>query len=257
MNDGHGRNEAPDTTRPEPTIGHNQPDPFDGESIRARLTDEHQKIVVRVEELEASAERMPDVVINEAMASKFTDTGGFVMACRKAAAAARKAEKDSFWEGGKAVDAFFNTLIARLDKLKAQVQRPLTAYQLEKEAVERRRREAEAKAAEEEATRLAEEAKGDDDLDAAVIAEETANKAAKEATAPAADLSRSRGEYGTQSSLRKRWTHTVTHKGSIPLDQLREYFSDDAIDKAIRAFVRSGGRELAGVKIFEEAKSQF
>ena len=240
-----------------PPIGDNQPNPFDGEAIRARLTDEHQNIVARVDELEASAKRMPDEVKDEAMASKFTDTGGFVMACRKAAAAARKAEKDPYWEGGKTVDAFFNTLIARLDVLKGQVQRPLTAYQLKKEAVERRCREAEAKAAEEEAARLAEEAKGDEDLDVAVIAEEVANKAAKEATAPAADLSRSRGEYGTQSSLRKRWTHRITHKGSIPLDQLREHFTDDSIDKAIRAFVRSGGRELAGVKIFQEAKSQF
>ena len=45
------------------------------------------------------------------------------------------------------------------------------------------------------------------------------------------------------------------NRAEIDLESLRTHLSQDAIEKAIRSFIKSGGRELKGVTIFENQKT--
>lgn len=239
------------------------PDPMDPEEITRRLDDKHTRIFARADELKESVARMPEEIEDEAMATKFTDTGAMVNACLKAAKAARVAEKDPFLAGGRQVDAHFRSPLALLETLKKKILEPLTAFQLKKEREERRRLEHARIEAEAVAKKAEEEAVDEDDLEEAVAAEDHANVAAKATEQSTADLSRSRGEYGGVSSLTKRWVHTIENSSKIPLERLRPYFTDDMIDKAIRSLIRAEvtplnkAVDLPGVKIFQEAKSSF
>ena len=245
-------------------IGDNlPPDPMDPVQTAIRLESTHAKIFARADELKASVARMPDEIEDEAVAAKFTDTGAMVNACRKAADAARAAEKAPFLAGGKQIDAHFRSPLALLDDLKKLIQIPLTNFQIKKEREERRRLEAQREAAEAAAKKAEEEAVDEIDLEEAVAAEDEAHVAAKATEASTADLSRSRGEYGGVSSLTKRWVHTIENRSQIPLERLRPYLTDEMIDKAIRGLIRAEvtptGKavDLPGVKIFQAAKSSF
>ncbi len=245
-------------------IGDNlPPDPMDPEQIKIRLDEKHAKIFARTDELKASVAKMPDEIEDEAMAAKFTDTGAMVNACRKAAEAARVVEKAPFLDGGRQIEAHFRTPLALLDALKKQISRKLTDFQIKKEREERRRLEQQRQQAEAAAAKAEEEAENEIDLEEAVAAEDEAHAAAKATEASTADLSRSRGEYGGVASLRKTWTFTIENRGKIPLERLRPYLTDDAIDKAIRSLIRAeivptgkvDKAVLPGVKIFQQAKT--
>ena len=83
-----------------------------------------------------------------------------------------------------------------------------------------------------------------------------AKRAAEAAAATAADRSRARGDHGGVSSLTTFWDFTITDLDALPLDAvLRPHIPRDAIDKAVRAYVKAGGRELDGARIFENTKS--
>tara|TARA_R110000868_G_scaffold350642_4_gene611924 strand:+ start:639 stop:1226 length:588 start_codon:yes stop_codon:yes gene_type:complete len=78
---------------------------------------------------------------------------------------------------------------------------------------------------------------------------------AAEATAKAADLSRTRGDHGSVSSLRTFWTFSDVERATIDLEVLRHHIPEEALEKAVRSFVKAGGRELAGARIFEDTKT--
>jgi hypothetical protein len=95
-------------------------------------------------------------------------------------------------------------------------------------------------------------------LDAAVQAEQAAEtaradlaRAEQAATVKAAELSQTRGEYGSLSSLRTVWTFDGLDRDGIDLEALRQHFPSDGLEKAVRAFIKAGGRDLRGVRIFE------
>lgn len=82
-----------------------------------------------------------------------------------------------------------------------------------------------------------------------------ADKLDRAADAKAADLSRTRGELGSVSSLRTDWVHDGFDRDRIDLEALRAHLPADAIDQAIRSFIRAGGRELRGTKIYEQTQA--
>ena len=129
----------------------------------------------------------------------------------------------------------------------------VTVYLRAKADAERRRREDEEARAREEAERLAAQAKDAPTLDKAIEAETVARDAAKAAEAKPADMARTRGDLGSVSTLRTVWDFEVADYAAIPLDLIRPYLARADIDKAIRGAVRSGLRELKGVRIFENS----
>ncbi len=91
--------------------------------------------------------------------------------------------------------------------------------------------------------------------DDAKAAEERAKKAAKDASAKSADMERTRGTHGAVSSQRTRWIHDENNvdRAKLDLEKLRQHFNEDAVHKAIRSFIKAGGRkgDLAGADIYE------
>lgn len=91
-------------------------------------------------------------------------------------------------------------------------------------------------------------------MDAATATESSAAKLGRKAAAPVKELSRTRGEFG-QSGLRQSWTFDGYDRAKLDLEALRQHLPDEALQQAIRSFIRAGGRNLRGVSIYEDAKA--
>lgn len=248
-----------------PTIGDNRPP--ETPPIRDRLAEDYDTLTKRRDELLAAADRAPAVIEDEDTAGKVTDFVKQLAAAHKAAETHRVGEKEFFLDGGRQVDGFFKTITEPLAKAKKAVEARLTTYQRAKAAEERRRRVEEEYTARVEADRLAREtARREQEVrdaetledaiaaeDAAVIAKAAAEQAHKAAQAPAADLSRSRGDYGGVASLRTFWSFRDLDRAELELEPLRQHLPQDSLDKAVRSFVKAGGRKLRGVEIFEDS----
>jgi hypothetical protein len=97
----------------------------------------------------------------------------------------------------------------------------------------------------------------DADLDAAIAAEAQAQEARRAASAKAAELSRTKTDFGVTSSLRTTWRHEVTDAAQIPRAYLQ--VNDAAIRAAVKAAVSPDGKrcdiEIPGVRIFADTQS--
>ncbi|HEX6038876.1 hypothetical protein [Longimicrobium sp.] len=152
----------------------------------------------------------------------------------------------------KTINATFKPLTTAIENIQERGKRSLEAWlQQERARVERERREAE---------RLAEEAAAREgqallEADAAQTPEQrqdalaraeaaSADQAAAVVAAPLPAPRVLKGEYGT-AGLRKRWTFEVVKPEDVP----RQYLTVD--EKAIRAAVAGGVRQIPGVSITE------
>jgi hypothetical protein len=252
-------NATTEITSPGP--GHNQP-PTLHEELAAR----HGDLAKRRDELLAGAERAPVSIDDDETAGRIQDFIKQLGAATKNAETARVAEKEPHLEAGRVVDGFFKGITEPLAKAKKEIEGRLTAYLRKKAENERRaREEAERKAREEAEAReraaedAAAQANDDASLDGAIAAEEqskqayaAAVKAERAAEAAAADLSRTRSNYGSVGSLRTAWTFGDLSRATLDLESLREHISHPALEQAVRSFIKAGGRELRGVRIFED-----
>lgn len=244
-------------------VGHNRA-PFDIDFIREELADEHRSLLERRDELLAAGARVP-AIDNEDAARKVTDFIRQIAAATKAADAARVAAKEPYLEGGRVVDGFFRPIMDPLSDLKKSVERRLTDYLREKEAQARREREEQQRLAREAAERARAEAEAkakaladEQSLSAAIEAEKAAEtasadlvKAEQAADVKAAELSRTRGEYGSVASLRTQWVFDEINRETIDLEALRHHLPTAALETAVRSFIKAGGRELRGTTIYE------
>lgn len=251
-------------TRRDGGIGHNDP-PDEIAALRERLETTSDALLRRRDELLAASSRVPAAIDDEETCGKVADYIKQVAACAKAAEGARIAAKEPHLAAGRVVDGFFKAVTDPLDKLKRQIEARLTDYQRRKAEAERRRREEEARRQAAEAERARREAEAaaaaiatEADLVPAIGAEEQARQAAadaalaaKGAAAKPAELSRSRGDYGAVASLRTFWDFRDLDRNTVDLETLRPHLPLDAIEKAVRSYIRAGGRKLRGCEIFE------
>lgn len=245
---------------------HNRPDPI--AVLRDELEAESQTLLRRRDQLMDARERVPPIDSDDAV-KQVSDYIRQISECIKTAEGARVGRKEPFLASGRAVDGFFKGITDPLDKLKSEVQRRLTTYQREKEARERREREeraAEARRQADAAAAAAREAErqmqSERDLKEALVRQQEAERAAadatraeKEAVAKPADLVRTRGDMGAVATLRSEWTFADLSREEIDLERLRQHLSIDALERAVRSFIKAGGRELRGVRIYEDHKS--
>ena len=234
-------------------VGHNLPPTEDSiELLRERLSREHADLLGRRDDLLASATRAPEEVNNDEQAGKMVDFIKQLSGTSKVADTARVGEKEIYLAGGREVDGFFKSISGPLLVAKATMSGRMDRYLQLKEMEERRRRQEEEERARRAAEAAAEAAKDDDTLDEAVVAEEEARKAAEAADAKASEMGRSRGDHGALGSLRTTWEHDDLEMKTLDLETLRPFFTEDAVNAAIRLFIKSGGRELKGCRIFEK-----
>lgn len=245
-------------------IGHNKP-PSNVEAIQIGLRERFPALIARRAELLEAQAKAPKEVNDEETARTTTDRVRQLQAGIALMEETRKLEKQPHMDAGAAIDGFFNTMKGDLDIAKRAETVKLTAFSDRKEAAERLRLREEAdrlRAEEERARREAEERAATiqtpEDLNKALIAEDTAISASARAAqavqatqAKPATLSQVRGNLGGVSSLRKTMSGYVTDKGKLDLNALRPYLTLDDLNKAVRAFVKSGGRTLDGAYIGE------
>lgn len=257
-----------------PGPGHNEP-PTDADALLERLREQHAPLIKRREELLGGIARSPVKIADEDTAGKAADfVDKQINAYLKAAKAVHETEKAPFLAAGRTVDSFWHHLIDDVAHGKEMVNGVRKAYADEKAAAERRRREEEARLAREAeaaARREAEEAaaalKEESDLASALKAEELhrlraaeADKAAKAAAAKPAELGKSRGEYGGQTSLKQFWNFNDLDRAALDLETLRAHFTADAFDKAVRSWIGANkeslerGARLGGVNIFSDTR---
>lgn len=250
--------------------GHNRP-PTDEHAMRVLLEEDNIDLSRRAADLLAAVERVPETFANEDEQTRASDFIKQIDGCRKNCEAGRKASKEPYMQAGRLVDGFFKGLSDPLDVAKKTVQARVTTFLQAKEAEERRLRRiteqeaADAAAAAQKAADEAEAAAKDDaTLDDAVQAEDAANEAAaiaadaaKEADAKAAELSRTRGEHGSVSSLRTFWVHDEESlsRATLDLEALRDHLPVAGLHQAVRSAIKAGEREIRGVRIYEKKEA--
>ncbi|MCH7936631.1 MAG: hypothetical protein IH994_06020 [Proteobacteria bacterium] len=249
-------------------IGANQP-PADANPLLDRLRTDHADLISRRDELLGGIDRAPEAIEDEKTAGIMAD---FVQKqidkFLKRAKAVHADEKEPYLSGGRTVDGFWHSLIDDIETGKLKLNAARKKFADDKAAKERKAREEAARLAREEQERLQREAeeqaaklREEKDLQAAVEAEEAAEaarlvaeKAAKVAAAKPAEMGRTRGEHGGMTTLKQFWNFSDLDRATLDLEALREHIPAKALDQAVRSFVDAGGRELKGVRIYEDTR---
>ena len=228
--------------------GHNHP-PSDAAILRDQLGATHADLATRTDELIAGVSRMPPAIEDETTEKRAIEFAKQIGAHEKLCDGTRKAVKAPYAEAVKVVDAFFGGMVDPLKTGRDVVLRKLTAFQTAKADAERKAREETARKAAEEARAAAAAIKTDADLETAIAKEEQAIAAVQATEASTADLSRTRGAFGSTASLRSTWEFTIEDVNRVPAEFLM------VNDAAIRAAIKAGRREIPGVKIFQKQQT--
>lgn len=237
--------------------------PSDAAILQEQLFDETYEIRARFDELTEAFKRVPEDCTDDATATRVTDFINMIQSCGKSFEAKRVERKEPFLILERTVDGFFKRYTQDLSSMTSTLKRLLVNYQTRKEAEARRAAEEEARRKAEEAARKEAEAKeleqaglkdlAEEALSEAVAADEESQRALAQADAKPSELARQRGSFGGVSSLKKQWTGSVVSKDELDLEKLRPYLALTDLEKAVKAYVRAGGRELRGAKIEEVA----
>jgi hypothetical protein len=241
-------------------MGHNMP-PSDLDIVKSRLADEEAGIRKSLASICDMA--LPDAIESEAVAGEVTERIKSLKSVKTKLTTSHKGLKAPYLECGREVDKWKNMLGLEIDALCAKAAAPLNSFLALKEEQERQRQIKAAKQEREKAEKLALEAgqcqeAGIADvagelLDAAIERESVANRIGKNiAFARASDLAKTRSLGGSSASRKTAWVGTIVSLQGIDLEALRNYLPQETIQKALNAFIRSGGRQCGGAEIKEE-----
>jgi hypothetical protein len=216
--------------------------------------------------LEKRAEESPLVLEDDVDLAEVTGLVGDLTKAAKRADELRDTQGRPHLEAQRTINTFFKSFDARLAKAKATISQRATAYMNKKaEAARQKRLEEEARAralADAKAREATEKAKAGD-AQAAHVAqaaaanhENDAEQAASAASARPADLARTQTDSGT-ATLAQSWDFEIEDINRIDLEALRPFIPGTAIEQALRAFIKSGRREIAGARIFTKTNARF
>lgn len=250
------------TQDPRLSIGANNP-PSDAEILSAKLAEDSADILKRAKDLIDASGRIPEKFEDDETAEKATDYIKRVNTCKKAIEDARTKAKEPFLVQGRMVDTFFKAHDKSLEAALDRAKKPLNAFvqakaeaerQRLREAEEQKRKEAEALASVAVAVSGIDVGAGEVAFEDALEAEVSANKL-QVASQAKTGLGAVRTESGVTASTRKTTVGEVTDISKLDLETLRYLIPVDALQKALNAFIRNGGTELAGAKIWEKVEA--
>jgi len=205
-------------------------------SIPDWLDQRHALVINRLHDLRDAISDLPKKLSDDTDAEKASDLRKQLVAANKAADACRVADKKAFDEPGQVIHQFWKKRMDATAPGMDALDKLLKDYLREKQA------KADAIAAKErEKQRLAAEkavAKGKEPPPVVDV----------KPVAP----TRVHGDLGSSTSTRKVWAFKDLDRTAIDLETLRQLLTTDAIESAVRQYIRNGGRELAGVTIFED-----
>jgi hypothetical protein len=220
-----------------------------------------------VADLEAEAANIPPVLEDEEDLTAVTALGGKLIKAARRCEEIRVEQNRPFLDASNLLNAHFkHDLTARLSTAKANLEKITTAFQRKKAAREQVVRDAAAaaarKLAEDAAAKVTAAVKAGDVAGATAAVKEadsltaSANKATSAAAAPTSSMGLVKTDAGT-ASLVDNWTFNDLDMAAIDLDALRPFIPQTAIEQALRAFIKSGRREIAGARIFNDNKTRF
>ena len=263
--------ETPKQTEQAPGLGHNNPPEEthheDGtpRSIEELLAASQAEIIAKVEPIAERANKLPRSIDSEDDLNKVTPVVLDAKALVRDLEAARKAAKQPYIDGGKAVDGFFNPVKDRIGRIVSVFEDLASDFQRRKIEAERAARAEEARKAEQRAQKAredAEKAKRADTrekrLDAADQAQVEADRAAASVTQTNAQLGKVSGSGGT-ASARTHWTFAIEDFDKLDLNAIRHFIPRDAIEQGLRAYVKiqKGSAKMDGVRFYEDVKTSF
>ncbi|WP_420137861.1 hypothetical protein [Sphingomonas sp.] len=231
--------------------GHNRPVPSEDALREFRdLLAQRSGLEQRITDLLGSASRA--AATDQESAGRCGELVKQVSAAIKVIEDARVNVKEPYLAATRAIDSAAREKALPLVDARAVVQGKLNTFVREEE----QRRVAEARRAE-EARRVAAEEQRQREAEAAKAGQAAPEPEPVYAPAPAAEEpTRIRGDYGTLTSARKVWKHEITDITVAFMAVEKNANVREAIDKAIAALVRSGIREIEGVRIFEDTVAQ-
>jgi hypothetical protein len=239
----------PDTTpAPHPAhIGHNRPPPDD--AARADFNeaiDAKDGFRQRIVDLVVAADRA--VCTNDDEAGRCGDYLRQIREAEKFIDETHRNVKAPYLEAGRAVDGEKNVLMGSVQEAKRLVQRKLDTYVAQQE---QKRKDAERQLREAEAIRQREE---EERLRAAGVSEETIEAIVEEAVVNVPTHTKIVGTYSSVGS-RKEWTHEILDYHTVLLEVADNAKVRDAVELVVKAMIRSGTREIKGVRIFQQTKA--
>jgi hypothetical protein len=201
------------------------------------LNQRHALVINRLQDLTDAISDLPKKLNDDTDAEKASDIRKQLVAANKAADACRVSDKKLFDEPGKVIHQFWGK---RMDATAPGMQ---ALDKLLKDYLRAKQEKADAAAAKEREKQR--------------LAAEKAVAKGKEPPPPVATpkpvaTTRVHGDLGSSTSTRKVWTFKDANPTTIDLEKLRPYLTQEAIESAVRQYIRNGGRELAGVTIFED-----
>ena len=209
-------------------------------------SDQETKIFTNANELVEMAGRA--VITNQADNEKASDLVKFIKTCYKKAEDDRKTITDPLNGVIKNINARYKLITEPLEKAEAKVKGLMLTYSQEQRRIAM---EAERIARETEEKRLIEQAALLEQQNKIVESDMVMDKAAEVNASPivAPQVQIVRGDYGSASSIKKTWTFEVTDMKALAT----EYPELVAVNSvAVRELIRSGIRDIAGLKIFEQ-----
>jgi hypothetical protein len=235
----------------------------------AELESEVEGLLSRRDQLLDGVSRMPQAIPDEDTERRASDLARMIGAAIRTSETTRMARNEPARQAQALVNAVYGRIAEPLVRARATVLERLTTFQRAKADAERRRLEEVARKRREDAEQQRREAaiieknantEAEIDLaigrtDLAAQAEADALQAQQAALAKPAELSRARGEYGATASLRQYWDFSDLDRDNLDLAALRPYIPQAALEQAVRAYIKAGGRQLRGVTIFSATKT--
>lgn len=237
---------------PEPPLGGRNPrfdnEPPLEERVMMELMEEldaprdgKPSIAQRIEEITASAGRVPETIDTPELAGAVGDLIRIAGAALKEVDAAREKHNRPLLTAQRCLKAKADAVLSPMNMAVLRLRNRLNDFVAEQERVrreERRKRDEEAQRAREALER--------ENIAPEVIAEVVAEQPRPE-RAPVA-----RGDYGSTVGTRTVWKHEIQNVRQVPDQYLKHPKVVEALGQVVGAAVRSGVREIKGVRIWDE-----
>lgn len=218
------------------------------ERVLLEFEEELEPLKTRIAELIDNAAKCPETIEDEKTAGKAGDLLKLARQVEKDIDEAREKHNRPLINARNSLKARADGAIAGLLGAASDIRHRLTAYVQREE-----QRKAEERRKAEEAQRIAEEAAK------AALKEKGIDTPPDQPIFQPPPIQRgpvARGDYGSSVSSRTVWKHErQVPNAKLPKQILENAQVTEAIDKVIAAMVRSGTREIKGVRIFETTEA--
>jgi hypothetical protein len=235
--------------------GHNGAPVTEDELFQQRMAEEHAALLAEADKLATARAKSCDTEeYAQRLANYIKKINGTVASLEKI----REKEKAPSLKTGRIIDGYFNAIKTALNEAKERATIPLTAYQ-------KKKRDDELRAAQVAADKMRAEAEAQ--RVAADAMQENMRPHEAAATYKAADAIEKHAAHienkavsgavrtgGATAVLSSRWVCDGYDIHTLDIETLRHCFTPEAVNKAISAFINSGGRTLKGAKIIEQTK---